>query len=271
MQDDSENNNAIDQNEDKDGFLSSMVAHIVQAPNETSKDDTTHNGSNVEDVKVSQENEKNANYPEPFPKIPKVNEDLDNHKIIDPTEEFFEEDTAMTKKLQDLKDTLSQWTKYPTLPSYSMDDVNDQDYKVPNPTPKASIIGNLNDDNLNHNDAPMESPDEEIEVETVSLKSNTTKQQPTEETAISFKRGEVVLRSQPFTYVLEAQFRTSVCDYCLQQCQDNETMKGKRCSACKIVYYCNTSCQKKAWFNHHREECICLRKVSSNILQGQIL
>ena len=91
-------------------------------------------------------------------------------------------------------------------------------------------------------------------------------QQPTEETAISFKRGEVVLRSQPFTYVLEAQFRTSVCDYCLQQCQDNETMKGKRCSACKIVYYCNTSCQKKAWFNHHREECICLRKVSNNIL-----
>ena len=245
-----------------------MVTHIVQSPNETLKDVTTDNGSNIEDIKVSQENEKNANYSDILPKIPIENKDLDNQKIIDPAEKNFQ-DAAINKKLQDLKDTLSQWTKYPTLPSYSMDDVNDQDYKVPNPTPKASIIGNLNDDNLNHNDAPMDSPDEEIEVETISLKSNNSKQP--EETAISFKRGEVVLRSQPFTYVLEAQFRTSVCDYCLQQCQDNETMKGKRCSACKIVYYCNTSCQKKAWFNHHREECICLRKVSNNILQGQPL
>ena len=63
---------------------------------------------------------------------------------------------------------------------------------------------------------------------------------------IGYERGQVVFRCLPFTYVIETQFRASVCDFCLKQCQSGETLKGKSCSACKIVSYCNTACQKKA-------------------------
>ena len=63
---------------------------------------------------------------------------------------------------------------------------------------------------------------------------------------IGYERGQVVFRCLPFTYVIETQFRASVCDFCLKQCQSGETLNGKSCSACKIVSYCNTACQKKA-------------------------
>ena len=95
-----------------------------------------------------------------------------------------------------------------------------------------------------------------------------------------YSRGDVIFRCQPFSYVIEANFRHRVCDFCLHQIkvydsnnsnfsQDENSVKSlKNCSACKLVYYCDAVCQKKGWRAHHRSECQCLRQVSPKIIEG---
>ena len=100
-----------------------------------------------------------------------------------------------------------------------------------------------------------------------------------------YLRGDVIFRCQPFTYVIEANFRHRVCDFCLHQIKvptyddssnnsnfpdddENSVKSLKNCSACKLVYYCDAVCQKKGWRAHHRSECQCLRQVSPKIIEG---
>ena len=84
---------------------------------------------------------------------------------------------------------------------------------------------------------------------------------------MGYQRGEEVLRCQPYSYVIYSNFRSTVCDFCLKFKTDQSL---KKCSACKYVYYCETSCQKNAWRSHHQEECVYLRKMPSELLSNHV-
>ena len=77
--------------------------------------------------------------------------------------------------------------------------------------------------------------------------------------AMSYNKGEVVLRCKPFSYIVKNHVLSSVCDFCLSSEQIKNSLK--KCSNCKIVYYCNVSCQKNAWYSHHKEECTYLKNM----------
>lgn len=53
-----------------------------------------------------------------------------------------------------------------------------------------------------------------------------------------FLSGEIVLDQEPYSSVLDAESKSLRCDACFR-CSENL----QRCSACKSVSYCCTSCQ----------------------------
>ena len=68
---------------------------------------------------------------------------------------------------------------------------------------------------------------------------------------MGYQKGEVIIKEQPFSYVIEVDCRSSICDFCVKPAsKTGKTLKN--CSACKVVYYCNASCQKNAWISHHQ-------------------
>ena len=81
-----------------------------------------------------------------------------------------------------------------------------------------------------------------------------------------YERGEEVLQEEPFAYCVIADNRSLVCDFCLRTCNSRENLKI--CSACKVVYYCDKHCQKKAWRSHHRRECKFLKNMNWIELKG---
>ena len=73
---------------------------------------------------------------------------------------------------------------------------------------------------------------------------------------MAYERGQEVFRSQPFAYVIDTFYLQEVCDFCIKyKKEENENFSLKRCTACKVVYYCSSKCQKKAWKSHHKLEC----------------
>ena len=82
-----------------------------------------------------------------------------------------------------------------------------------------------------------------------------------------YQRGEEVIRDQPFSYVVKCDVRSSVCDFCLSE--SKKSVKLKNCSACKIVYYCNSTCQRSSWNSHHQSECVYLRKAPPIVLRSE--
>ena len=56
---------------------------------------------------------------------------------------------------------------------------------------------------------------------------------------MAFSIGEVVMKNQPFAHILEFSERSTHCDWCFK------TSKLKKCAKCKLVYYCQSSCQTK--------------------------
>ena len=70
-------------------------------------------------------------------------------------------------------------------------------------------------------------------------------------------KGTSVLSSQPYAFVSRSELHGKICDNCLSPPGDSL----QRCSACKMVYYCNQSCQKNAW-GMHKLECKYLKKMS---------
>ena len=77
-----------------------------------------------------------------------------------------------------------------------------------------------------------------------------------------FEIGQEVLRCQPFAYSIFTEYLSSVCDFCLKFKLDDPAMKLQKCSGCKVLFYCSTACQKKAWASHHKWECKCIGKMS---------
>ncbi|CAN7993700.1 unnamed protein product [Ixodes hexagonus] len=76
---------------------------------------------------------------------------------------------------------------------------------------------------------------------------------------LSYKRGTEILTSQPFVCITEKARRGQICDFCFS---DSENLR--RCSRCKILYFCGKKCQAAAWPDH-KVECACLEKVSPDV------
>ena len=72
-----------------------------------------------------------------------------------------------------------------------------------------------------------------------------------------YEIGEEVLQCrQPFIHVVKESIRPTVCDFCMHSGSDTL----KKCTVCKIVYYCQKSCQINAWKSYHKEECSYLKR-----------
>ncbi|KAL5011668.1 hypothetical protein ScPMuIL_010219 [Solemya velum] len=76
---------------------------------------------------------------------------------------------------------------------------------------------------------------------------------------MSVEAGGLVLRAEPYVHVLAQKERGQRCDFCL-----NRQTELRRCSSCKLLRYCNITCQKSDW-SIHKEECRCLQQVSPRI------
>ena len=84
-----------------------------------------------------------------------------------------------------------------------------------------------------------------------------------------YQIGQEVFRCEPFVYVVSNQALSTVCDFCMESKSGSSGKAGgnfncstmKRCSRCKTVYYCDALCQKNAWRNHHKDECLYLKEV----------
>ncbi|KAG5524985.1 hypothetical protein RHGRI_031610 [Rhododendron griersonianum] len=76
-----------------------------------------------------------------------------------------------------------------------------------------------------------------------------------------FSPGEVILNEEPFVSVASRASVDSRCEWCFS------TSNLKRCSACQVVLYCGSTCQKSDW-KLHRLECGVLSKVDKDRLKS---
>ncbi|KAG0727112.1 Histone-lysine N-methyltransferase SMYD3 [Chionoecetes opilio] len=75
------------------------------------------------------------------------------------------------------------------------------------------------------------------------------------------KRGDVLLTSQPFVYLVNGTLKSLYCDFCLAK----KPAGGlQRCSGCRLEHYCGRQCQAAAW-RLHRMECRRLKRVSPRV------
>ncbi|KNC86131.1 hypothetical protein SARC_01700 [Sphaeroforma arctica JP610] len=75
-----------------------------------------------------------------------------------------------------------------------------------------------------------------------------------------FQPGDIVLESNPYTWVAAAERQQSTCNRCLK---DSNSLK--RCSTCKSAWFCDRSCQLAAW-KHHKRVCF---KSETDWLQSE--
>lgn len=75
------------------------------------------------------------------------------------------------------------------------------------------------------------------------------------------KRGDVLLTSQPFVYLVSGTLKSLYCDFCLAK-KDSKGLQ--RCSGCRQEHYCGRECQAAAW-GLHRLECRRLKRVSPRV------
>lgn len=75
------------------------------------------------------------------------------------------------------------------------------------------------------------------------------------------KRGDVLLTSKPFVYLVSSSLKSLYCDYCLAKKGRNGL---QRCSGCRLEHYCGKECQAAAW-GLHRLECHRLKRVAPRV------
>lgn len=75
--------------------------------------------------------------------------------------------------------------------------------------------------------------------------------------------GTTLLRVTPEVTVASSESLANLCHICFSSSKDGKALQ--RCSGCKVLRYCSTTCQKTDW-PLHREECKALQayKTSSN-------
>ncbi|KAG7172655.1 histone-lysine N-methyltransferase SMYD3-like 2, partial [Homarus americanus] len=70
-------------------------------------------------------------------------------------------------------------------------------------------------------------------------------------------KGNVLLTSKPFVYLVNGSLKGLYCDYCLKK---KRICTLQRCSGCKAECYCDRDCQRGAW-DIHRYECKNLQRI----------
>ncbi|XP_064649362.1 histone-lysine N-methyltransferase SMYD3-like [Lineus longissimus] len=75
----------------------------------------------------------------------------------------------------------------------------------------------------------------------------------------SFRQKDVILKCEPFVHVLTSKEREDRCEQCFQR-----QKKLLKCSACKVVRYCDKSCQRQCW-DIHKLECKCFQNVAPKV------
>uniref|UniRef100_T1JK78 MYND-type domain-containing protein n=1 Tax=Strigamia maritima TaxID=126957 RepID=T1JK78_STRMM len=64
---------------------------------------------------------------------------------------------------------------------------------------------------------------------------------------MAFKKGDLILKSEPFAYVVRDEYRGRTCDNCLTlaNLSVHNLRNGdlRRCTRCLFSYYCNQECQ----------------------------
>ena len=79
--------------------------------------------------------------------------------------------------------------------------------------------------------------------------------------------GSLVLRSSCYSHVISPHSLADVCDSCLSSPNIFDNLPPVtlyRCSKCKLSYYCNITCQRKAW-PEHSKECKYLKKIQPKV------
>ena len=81
---------------------------------------------------------------------------------------------------------------------------------------------------------------------------------------MAFQPGqEILTNEEPFSHVIGKKYRSQYCDWCVKE--EAIGQKLKKCSKCKEVYYCNRTCQRKAYATYHKSECGKLKNIPSDI------
>ncbi|PHU14610.1 Histone-lysine N-methyltransferase ASHR1, partial [Capsicum chinense] len=73
-----------------------------------------------------------------------------------------------------------------------------------------------------------------------------------------FSPGEVIISEEPYVSVPN---KSAKCEWCFA------STNLKRCSACRVVFYCGNTCQKSDW-KLHRVECQALSKVDKERIKS---
>ncbi|XP_071549068.1 histone-lysine N-methyltransferase SMYD3-like isoform X2 [Panulirus ornatus] len=71
-------------------------------------------------------------------------------------------------------------------------------------------------------------------------------------------KGDVLLSSLPFVYLVNASSKGLYCDHCLKKNSTHQNLQ--RCSGCKVECYCSKECQRGSW-DIHRFECKNLQRI----------
>ncbi|GJQ73890.1 putative MYND finger protein [Trypoxylus dichotomus] len=75
----------------------------------------------------------------------------------------------------------------------------------------------------------------------------------------NIKKGSILLKEQPFVYILNSAIRTQHCDSCFKK---GDLLK---CSNCHYVYYCGKECQREGW-PLHKGECNSLKRIAPRMV-----
>jgi len=84
---------------------------------------------------------------------------------------------------------------------------------------------------------------------------------------VSYKPGDVILRSEPFAHVVNEDLLQEVCSWCLrkeghQKDNGERVISLKKCKGCKMLVYCSTECQREDWVKgFHKKECKLMARV----------
>eukprot|EP01134_Creolimax_fragrantissima_P005926 CFRG5926T1 len=73
----------------------------------------------------------------------------------------------------------------------------------------------------------------------------------------TFSPGDVVLRAKPFAWTVASDRCENLCNECLQPSAIGTL---KKCSICKVAWYCGRECQHRAWMRH---KLVCVRSSGS--------
>ena len=57
------------------------------------------------------------------------------------------------------------------------------------------------------------------------------------------KRGTTILECEPFCHIVSEVRRATVCDNCFVEVTADAEFPLKKCTRCKVVWYCGVRCQ----------------------------